>query len=162
VILVPLATWIFLLLVVILYFHSTRRGGKYVYQEPRKRRCGLCRTIIYAIFLFCAFGMTVLEVVRLELAKLGIGLLPFCWAAFLIAGLLYFSHGLSGRFPTYWIANSVLWLLLMAMNGVKIAEELKEGINTRKGTKYPMSDEVIDVAVQMGVYLVLLIAELLR
>lgn len=51
--------------------------------------------------------------------------------------------------------NLALWVSLLAVNAVKIAEETKEGVGTRVGTKYPMSDEVIDVGVMVGVYAVL-------
>jgi hypothetical protein len=56
----------------------------------------------------------------------------------------------------------VLWILLLMSNAVKIAEMVKEGTGTRKGTKYPMSDEITDVGVLMGVYVVLIGAEIWR
>lgn len=106
--------------------------------------------------------MTVLEIARLELADLGIGLLPADWAGFIIAGGLRFSHGIRGRFPRYWIANVVFWGLLIATNAVRMVEMVKEGVDTRKKTKYPMSDQIIDVGVYMCVYLALGILELWR
>jgi hypothetical protein len=109
-----------------------------------------------------AAGMMAIEVARLELAKLGIGLLPFVWAAFITAACLRFTHALNGKFPTYWIAGVVLWTLLLATNAVKVVQMIKEGLGTRKGTKYPMSDEVTDVGVLLGVYLVLIGAEIWR
>lgn len=106
--------------------------------------------------------MTVLEIARLELARLGIGLLPVEWAGFMIAGGLRFSHGLRGKFPRYWIANVLFWVLLMATNAVRMVEMVKEGVDTRKKTAYPMSDQVIDVGVYMGVYFAIGILELWR
>lgn len=106
--------------------------------------------------------MTVLEITRLELADLGIGLLPAEWAGFIIAGVLRFSHGIEGRFPRYWIASVVLWVLLIATNAVRLVQMVKEGVDTRKKTAYPMSDQVIDVGVYVGVYFVLGILELWR
>ena len=106
--------------------------------------------------------MTILEITRLELAHLGIGLLPFEWAAFLIAAFLRFTYGLRRRFSRYWVAGVVLWGLLIATNAVRMAEMVKEGAGTRKRTKYPMSDQIIDVGVYMGVYLVLAFAEVWR
>lgn len=106
--------------------------------------------------------MTVLEITRLELADLGIGLLPAEWAGFVIAGALRFSHGIGGRFPRYWVASVVFWVLLIATNAVRLVQMVKEGVDTRKKTAYPMSDQVIDVGVYVGVYFVLGILELWR
>jgi hypothetical protein len=164
VILVPLSAWIYFLLLAALFLTRRRSHGLGYTKgdNGRHRRCGICKDILYALALFCAFVMTVLEVARLILADLGVGLLPFVWPAFIIAGILRFSHGLRGKFPTYWIAGVVLWLLLIVTNAVKMAEMVKEGAGTRKGTKYPMSDEITDVGVYMGVYLVLMFAEVWR
>ncbi len=46
------------------------------------------------------------------------------------------------------------------MCAVQVVGLSKEGINGRKGTKYPISDQVIDVAVMAGVYAVIVILEL--
>src|SRR5438552_10567752 len=43
-----------------------------------------------------------------------------------------------------------LWVMLAVVGVVKIVGEVKEGVNTRKGTKYPMSDQVTDVGVDIG------------
>lgn len=106
--------------------------------------------------------MTVLEITRLELADLGIGLLPTEWIGFTMAGALRFSHGIGGRFPRYWIASVVFWVLLIATNAVRLVEMVQEGVEMRRGTAYPMSDQVIDVAVYVGVYFVMGILELWR
>jgi hypothetical protein len=127
-----------------------------------KRQCHNVKIGVYALALFCAFAMTVLEITRLELADMGIGLLPAEWAGFIIAGGLRFSQGIRGRFPRYWIANVVFWILLIATNAVRMVEMVKEGVYTRKKTAYPMSDQIIDVGVYMGVYVVLAVLELWR
>ena len=41
------------------------------------------------------------------------------------------------------------------MSVVKVVGLVKEGINGRKGSKYPISDQTIDVAVVTGVYAVI-------
>jgi hypothetical protein len=106
--------------------------------------------------------MTALEVARLILADLGIGLLPFVWPAFLIATFLRFSHGGRGRLERYWIASIVLWIFLVVTNVVRLVQMSQEGVNTRKGTMYPMSDQVTDVAVEVGLYAVLVFVEVWR
>ncbi len=45
------------------------------------------------------------------------------------------------------------------MSIVKVVGLVKMGINGRKGTKYPVSDQVIDVAVMAGVYAMIGILE---
>lgn len=42
---------------------------------------------------------------------------------------------------------------------IKVVGLTKEGINGRKGSKYPISDQVIDVAVMAGVYAVIAVLE---
>jgi len=158
VILVPLATWIYLIFLMVL-FATQRHTTTYIYTGKTKRSCHAVKTTLYGLALFFAFAMTVLEVTRLELAHLGIGLLPFEWAGFIFAGILRFSHGLRGRFPRYWIAGTVFWLLLVITNAVRIAEFVKAGVDTGKGSKYPTSDQIMDVSVYTGVYIVLMFLE---
>lgn len=45
------------------------------------------------------------------------------------------------------------------MSVVKVVGLVKMGIDGRKGSKYPVSDQVIDVAVMAGVYAVIGILE---
>lgn len=116
--------------------------------------------ILYYLLLLAQCAMCILEITRLSLANLGIGLLPFTLVTLILAGLLRVSSGLSERVAGWMWANCAAWIALAVCNGVKIAEEVKEGINTRKGSKYPESDELTDVAVMVGVYVVLAILEI--
>lgn len=68
------------------------------------------------------------------------------------AGNLRFSHGISSRAIGWRWLNAALWISLAITNGVKISEELKEGIRERKATKYPMVDQVTDVYVSLAVF----------
>ena len=137
----------------------------------------LALTILYILQLIAQLLMCILEITRLALANLGIGLLPFTLVAILVAGGLHLASSirssrqgvslsgarggrLGGRRGWTRFANLFLWVSLIIVNVVKIVEENKEGINTRVGTKYPMSDEVIDVGVMVGVYAVLGILEM--
>ncbi len=103
--------------------------------------------------------MCVLEIVRLSLAHLGIGLLPFTFVTLITAGAVHFTKGLGGRIFGWRHVNSAVWIALAVTNGVKVAEETKEGTGARKGSKYPESDEITDVSVMIGVYAVLAILE---
>ena len=104
--------------------------------------------------------MCVLEIVRLSLASLGIGLLPFTFVALLVAGLLRATLGFQGKVMIWRWLNLGLWIMLAATNSVKIAQEAKEGIKGRKGSKYPVVDELTDVSVMVGVYAVLTAIEI--
>jgi len=54
------------------------------------------------------------------------------------------------------LVNLGLWVMLAAMNGIKVAEEVREldgvGGRQRKGGKYMVVDELTDVGVMVGVY----------
>ncbi|KAE9981635.1 hypothetical protein EG328_011469 [Venturia inaequalis] len=160
-ILVPFSVWLYILLLPIL-FATQPRVTTFLYTGKVKRPYHNLKIALYALALFAALAMTVIEITRLELADLGIGLLPAEWAGFIIAGALRFSHGIEGRFPRYWIANVVFWVLLIATNAVRLVEMIKEGLGARRGTAYPMSDQVTDVGVYIGVYFVMGMLELWR
>lgn len=105
--------------------------------------------------------MQTLEIVRLELIHFGISLLPFAYVGLLIGALLHYTEGLQGRMRGWQTVNGILWIGGVAMCAVKVAGLSKEGINGRKGSKYPISDQVIDIAVMAGVYAVIAILELM-
>ena len=186
-VLIPLCTWLYLLAVVVL-FTLFARQAKTPYRPPSKfsnyrgfksrktadverdeaaleaprRKHGkihLVVSILYYLLLVAQILMCVLEIVRLSLAHLGIGLLPFTIIAIVVAGMLRLTLGLQGRIRGWRWASLALWIALAVTNGIKIAEEVKEGTNERKGTKYPVMDELTDVSVMIGVYVVLGVLE---
>lgn len=116
-------------------------------------------TILYHLLLLAQFLMCVLEIVRLSLAQLGIGLLPFVLVSLFVAGLLRYMLIFKRRAQRWRWINLGLWVGLAVANSVKLSQEVKEGITSRKGTKYPVVDEITDVSVMMGVYVALGILE---
>lgn len=104
--------------------------------------------------------MCILEIVRLALAHLGVGLIPFTFIALLLAAAVRFTRGLGGRTLGWIYLQLALWIALAVTNGIKVAGENKEGTGARKGTKYPVADQITDVSVMIGVYAVLGILEL--
>jgi hypothetical protein len=104
--------------------------------------------------------MQVLEIVRLELLHFGIGLLPFTIVGLIMGALLHWSEGAKGRIRGWQTINAVIWIGGVVMSAVQVVGLIKEGINGRKKSKYPISDQVIDVAVMAGVYAVVGILEL--
>ena len=115
--------------------------------------------VVYYLLLLAQTLMCILEITRLSLAHLGIGLLPFTFVSLLVAGALRFTRGLGDRISVWSGANLALWVALAVTNGVKIAEEVKEGTGGRKGSKYPVADEITDVSVMVGVYVALGVLE---
>ena len=104
--------------------------------------------------------MQVLEIVRLELLHFGIGLLPFAIVGLIMGALLHWSEGARGRIRGWQTINAVVWIGGVVMSAVQVVGLIKEGIDGRKKSKYPISDQVIDVAVMAGVYAVVGILEL--
>ena len=181
----PLCTWIYLTVLVALAItgrnllphksSSALRGRRFrvgkITQEveinqldtedqigrPTKTRKALLT--LYYLLLIAQTLMCILEIVRLSLTHLGIGLLPFTLIALITAAAVQFTKGLQGRVYGWSYLNLALWISLAVTNGVKIAEETKEGTGARKGSKYPVADEITDVAVMIGVYAVLAFLE---
>ncbi len=189
-ILIPLYSWLYLIAILTLFalfsrqarasytqpskfhmvhgFRSHKKTADIDIQEesalevPRRRygKIHLVFSILYYLLLLAQILMCVLEIVRLSLAHLGIGLLPFTFVAIIVAGAMRLTRGVQGRVRGWRWANLALWIALAITNGVKIAEEVKEGTGMRKGTKYPVVDELTDVSVMIGVYAVLGILEI--
>jgi hypothetical protein len=134
--------------------------------RPSRLKVHLATKIIYYLLIVANILMEILEITRLSLLHAGVGLLPFSFVALLFIGAIHLSAGLSSRLePRLMVAlNTFVWVGLMIMSIVRIVGlvylENKGGIYERKGSKYPTSDQVIDVAVMAGVYLVLAVLEI--
>jgi hypothetical protein len=115
--------------------------------------------VIYYLLIFCNILMQTLEIVRLSLIHFGIGLLPFTYVGLILGAALHMTAGFHGRLPTFQGINTIMWLGGMVMNVVKVAGLVRLGISGRKGSKYPVSDQVIDVGVIAGVYSIIAVLE---
>lgn len=168
-ILIPLCTWLYLLLLVKIFIISAifksrawRRSspGEDISKLPtRHGKVHRAFKVLYGLLLLAQALMCTLEIVRLSLALLGIGLLPFTYIGLLVASALRFSQRFRGPIQKWRWASLLLWVSLAITNNVKLSGELKEGINSRKGTKYPMIDQITDIAVMIGVFVVLGVLE---
>jgi hypothetical protein len=103
--------------------------------------------------------MQVLEIVRLELLSYGFGLLPFVVVGLLLGGALHFTRGFGSQLRFWEGINGIVWVGGITMCIVKVISLIEEGINTRQGSKYPTSDQVTDVAVMAGLYIIIAILE---
>ncbi|KAK0120249.1 hypothetical protein ONS95_011655 [Cadophora gregata] len=166
IILIPLPIWLAIALLPILFALSLRHRKQnynpstaYLRAVPQRNWGFTITSAVYYILIVANGLMMTLEIVRLELIHFGIGLLPFVYAGLIIAMLLYWSEGVKGRIRGWQAVNAVVWIGGVAVSAVKVIGLSKEGIDSRKGSKYPLSDQVIDVAVMAGVYAVVAILE---
>ena len=131
--------------------------------KPRTRRFPKLHracTIFYFLFILAQTGLCVLEIARLDLANLGIGLLPFTFVTLMTAAAVRYTKGLGSRSFGWRLTNLGAWIALAVTNSVKVAEEAKEGTGARKGSGYPMSEQLAEVSVMVGVYTILALLEI--
>ncbi|EIW80712.1 hypothetical protein CONPUDRAFT_73774 [Coniophora puteana RWD-64-598 SS2] len=174
VILVPLASWIFLIIFALSFL---RRGGsgpartlhriRYRSGKPgwsgrwSKTATGL--SILYSFLVAATLLMNVLEVVRLRLAARGAGLLYFSLIVLLLV-LVYMHIPLpyKQRLPLR-VAFFTFFTLSLVFTSVKLATlEKLANIEPRTGTEYLNSDQRIDVETYLGLYAVEFLVESYR
>lgn len=164
----PIPVWIALAVLPLTLFLSTRRhrGGANVENatgfpraQPPRRWLYRATATVYYLLIVANILMQTLEIVRLALIHFGIGLLPFSYVGLLLGGALHWTRGVGGRIAGWEGVNAVLWIGGMVMTVVKTVGLVNEGIHGRKGSKYPVVDQVTDVAVIAGVYLVIQVLE---
>lgn len=166
----PLPTWIFLLTSPVLYFvlhrpllsPSSTSSKSALDARRSRRRLARCLSVAYYVLLVALVAMISLEIARLMVAKLGVGLLPFTYVGILLA----LANRLWWRVRIARVANILYWLALAVVTAVKTATKHKEEGNAMakiKGSgvdgKYPMSDQLLDNAVMVGVEVVLALLE---
>lgn len=171
VILVPLPVWIYLLLLPTLLFLSLHKrrtnfspSTAHLRLHPRKSVARTIATIIYYLLIIANILMQILEIVRLCLIHFGVGLLPFAFVALLFVLASHLIASYRGALEPRLIvaANTLVWVGLMVMEIVKtvgLVYQEHKGVS-RKGSKYPVSDQVIDCGVMAGVYLALALGEM--
>lgn len=113
--------------------------------------------------------MLSLEIARLVDAELGIGLLPFLYPAFILAGLFravvdFHWIRTDKRFAVaVKVVNLLFWIMLIAVFAIKVGAYSLEGLGDRDGRepveRYKVVDEVTDVAVMVGLAVVLAVME---
>jgi hypothetical protein len=165
-ILIPLPVWLYLVLIPLLFI-STRSHRRrnfnpstvHLRSVQRRSIFHIALNVLYYFLIVANILMETLEIVRLSLINFGIGLLPFSYVALILGLLLHATNGFGGRIDgRMWKgANIFVWIGSAAVSVVKTAGLVRMENNGvyRTDSKYPMSDQVIDVAVMAGVYLVI-------
>ncbi|KAH8816126.1 hypothetical protein F5884DRAFT_818249 [Xylogone sp. PMI_703] len=159
-ILIPLPTWLSLVFALYLLIATFLRLRKHGTSTAGITTSHLCQgsyfiagaTTTYYILITSNALMITLEVIRLSVIHIGITLLPFAYAGLILVILLHWSNGLFGRIKGWVKVNFVVLFGGMAVNVVKAVGLVREGIHGRKESKYPVSDQVIDVAIMAGLY----------
>jgi hypothetical protein len=166
-ILIPLPVWLSLLVLPILFALSIHHrktnfnpSTRHLRSVPQRTCLYNLTATLYYLLIVANILMITLEIVRLELLNFGIGLIPFAYVGLILSGVLHWSEGFHGRVRGWQAVNGVVWIGGTVVSAVQVAGLVKEGIDGRKGSKYPVSDQVIDVAVMAGVYVVIGVLEL--
>jgi hypothetical protein len=133
----PLATWIFLALMLVLLAKRLsnssdghpRRGQLSSFNPPdpagdgaRVRRGGVLAVLFY-VLIVALLAVVSLELARLVVAQLGVGLLPFTYVGVLgaLANRLAWASSRLAR-----LVNVAFWVLLAAAMALKTAAEQAE------------------------------------
>jgi hypothetical protein len=168
VILVPLASWIFLLFFLPVLALTTRRHRRVTLlhvKEPSKHF--LCwHDYVKLFFAAAVIAMACLEIARLAKLGYGIGLLPFtpvCVALAITINVCRHKTFIRGK-PLL-LVIVLYYLFLLAFESVKLNTQIRlEMPYPRKGSQYPASDQVIDMATLvacLGVLIVLTLLDLI-
>lgn len=110
-----------------------------------------------------------LEIARLVDAKLGIGLLPFLYPAYVLAAgfraIVDFNwmHTSKQYALIVKVVNTLFWLMLTAVFAIKVGAYSIEGLDSRDNVlpvdRYKVVDEVTDVAVMVALAVILAVME---
>ncbi|KAJ7104164.1 hypothetical protein B0H15DRAFT_808826 [Mycena belliarum] len=129
---------------------------------PNKIRPVKWLHITYLVLLGAQIAMTILELVRLALEHLGLGLLPVNTIVLLGVFVILWRERSSGRTRSVLLILVVYWFILTIVEAVKTARlntlvELNP--TTTKTSQYPSSDQFLDNAVMLGLYFLFFCAE---
>ncbi|KAM0161645.1 hypothetical protein ACHAQE_001862 [Botrytis cinerea] len=168
VILIPLPTWLALAFVPILFalgLHHRKinynPSTAHLRSNARSSCLYLTFLIIYYFLIFANIAMITLEIVRLSNLNYGIGLLPFAYGGILLSAALFWSEGIQRRVKWWQGINMLVWIGGIVMSAVQvIGLKQQYGYDGRKGSQYPVSDQILDVAVMAGVYAVIALLEI--
>lgn len=162
VIVVPLPIWLYLLttpLLIALYLRDRKARASRDDCSGAKSRVAKAMAVVYYILIVAMLAMESLEIARLSIAHLGIGLLPFIYVGVLTACAVH-------AFMTTRLArgaSALFWVALAVVMAVKLSALVEEeGRRERVGVaaNYPLGDQVTDIGVMIGVEVVLAVLEI--
>ncbi|KAJ7170681.1 hypothetical protein C8R43DRAFT_60089 [Mycena crocata] len=157
--LVPLPSF-FLFLALAAHLVISRRGNDN--NNAMKLTPSRWGHIIYLVLVGAQIAITILELVRLALENLGVGLLPVNTVGLLLVFVLLLRERTSGRTMPVLIILAAYWFFLAIFLAIKTArlhrlEQLNPTMT--KTSQYPSSDWFLDNAVMLGLYVVFFVYE---
>lgn len=120
-----------------------------------------------SVYFFCIVVivlMETIEVARLVRADLGVGLVPFVYVGCLIAISLQATDALWGRLRGWQVSGTLFWLLSFCITTVKAVAVGRFGTKgplARKGSKYPVEDQLTDLIVLVIFYAILVAMQII-
>lgn len=165
VIVVPAATWLFIAIVLVVLAATFRRTGYNLRTSGKgtaRRRLGQRLLAgLYGLLIVAMLAMISLEIARLSIAQLGIGLLPFNYVGVLLALVVHIlsktpqpepgrslEQFRSRRNGVLRFCNLLFWLLLLVAMVLKTialkTEENRGFVRTGTQAKYPVDDSFVD------------------
>ncbi|KAK7049808.1 hypothetical protein VNI00_005238 [Paramarasmius palmivorus] len=115
---------------------------------------------VYFILVIAALGMALLEIGRLVVDDLGVGLLPITPVAFfLVLYILWHERRVRTRAMSYLLSG--YWLFLCIVFIVKTVRLRVLEQHESAKSKYPASDQLLDNAVMAGLFAVFFCAEII-
>jgi len=171
-VLVPLPSFVITIVLCYVLFdlHFAAKNGRLERNRLLKEWSGLpsWANITYLVLIAATFAMRILEIVRLILAHLGVGLLPIGLVALVpvFAAVWNCREGtgrgrrrgifISTALLAYWLTSTIFELIKVIRLGSLDSLHLPA---FAKGTMYPSSDWLLDNAVMLGLYIVFAIYE---
>ncbi|KAJ7126999.1 hypothetical protein C8R44DRAFT_110958 [Mycena epipterygia] len=113
--------------------------------------------ITYLVLVGAQIAMTILELVRLALEQLGVGLLPINTIGLVCVFIVLWRERATGRTRAILLILAVYWFFLTIFEAIKTTrlhrlEELNP--TTTKISQYPSSDWFLDNAVMVALYFI--------
>ncbi|KAF9043611.1 hypothetical protein BDZ89DRAFT_237785 [Hymenopellis radicata] len=153
-VLVPLPSFLFIIALPIALFYQRGRILPRIHSERWMH-------ITYLGLVACNWAMTILELARLALENLGVGLLPMTTIGLMLAFFVLLTErkGLtrvvSMVLASYWFLLSIMFII----KSVRLHLLEKLDPTTRENSKYPNSDWFLDNVVMMALFIIFFIYE---
>ncbi|PQE30425.1 hypothetical protein CJF32_00009251 [Rutstroemia sp. NJR-2017a WRK4] len=143
--LIPLPTWLALLLLSLLFLHTLLCPSLST-SQPRTRPPTLPLTLHFLLMLSLVL-MNSIIIARLSLLGWRIGLLPFTYVSVILSSGLFSTNGFRGRVRYWGVISTVIWAggaTMSFLQAAGLVQQLGWDWEERKGGRYPVGDEVVD------------------
>ncbi|KAF8885922.1 hypothetical protein CPB85DRAFT_362097 [Mucidula mucida] len=153
-VLVPLPSFLFIVAIPVALFYQRGR----ILPRIHSRRW---LHITYLALVAASWAMTILEIIRLGLENMGVGLLPITTIGLMLAFFVLLTERkgptrvVSMIFASYWLLLSIMFII----QSVRLHLLEKLNPTTMENSKYPSSDWFLDNVVMMALFIIFFIYE---